>query len=140
EGDAADAEKKDRRRDQPPSPFPALIGEIGQLLDRQRDETAENDENPSPQRPVGFWISRFRRHQLRSPRLFVRPNMAAPHRQSAACLPCPGQAGMSRRRSTNGVALLLVRKFLYVVAFLTALAIAGMIAFSFFGSKLMRSA
>ncbi|OJY60885.1 MAG: hypothetical protein BGP16_13260 [Sphingobium sp. 66-54] len=34
----------------------------------------------------------------------------------------------------------MVRKFLYVVAFLTALAIAGMIAFSFFGSKLMRSA
>lgn len=47
---------------------------------------------------------------------------------------------MSRVRSTNGVALLLVRKFLYVVAFFTALAIAGMIAFSFFGSKLMQSA
>jgi len=40
----------------------------------------------------------------------------------------------------NGVALLLVRKFLYVIAFLTALAIAGMIAFSFFGAKLMQSA
>jgi hypothetical protein len=34
----------------------------------------------------------------------------------------------------------LVRKFLYVVAFLTALAIAGMIAFSFFGPKLMQRA
>jgi hypothetical protein len=34
----------------------------------------------------------------------------------------------------------LVRKFLYVVAFLTALAIAAMIAFSFFGPRLMRSA
>src|SRR5690606_8982728 len=34
----------------------------------------------------------------------------------------------------------LVRKFLYAVAFLTALAIAGMIAFSFFGPGLMQRA
>ncbi|BAK66734.1 hypothetical protein SLG_20590 [Sphingobium sp. SYK-6] len=34
----------------------------------------------------------------------------------------------------------MARKFLYVVAFLTALAIAAMIAFSFFGPKLMQSA
>lgn len=34
----------------------------------------------------------------------------------------------------------MARKFLYVIAFLIALAIAGMIAFSFFGQKLMRSA
>lgn len=34
----------------------------------------------------------------------------------------------------------MVRKFLYIVAFLTALAIAAMIAFSFFGPRLMQSA
>lgn len=34
----------------------------------------------------------------------------------------------------------MARKFLYVVAFLTALAIAGMIAFSFFGPSLMKNA
>lgn len=34
----------------------------------------------------------------------------------------------------------MARKFLYIVAFFTALAIVGMIAFSFFGSKLMQSA
>ncbi|MCW2384053.1 MULTISPECIES: DUF3089 domain-containing protein [unclassified Sphingobium] len=34
----------------------------------------------------------------------------------------------------------MARKFLYVVAFFTALAIAGMIAFSFFGPRLMQSA
>ncbi|MBN8832511.1 MAG: DUF3089 domain-containing protein [Sphingomonadales bacterium] len=34
----------------------------------------------------------------------------------------------------------MARKFLYVVAFFTVLAVLGMIAFSFFGSRLMRSA
>jgi len=34
----------------------------------------------------------------------------------------------------------LARKFLYVVAFFTVLAVLGMIAFSFFGARLMRSA
>ncbi|MBT2185692.1 DUF3089 domain-containing protein [Sphingobium nicotianae] len=34
----------------------------------------------------------------------------------------------------------MARKFLYVIAFFACLAIAGMIAFSFFGQKLMRSA
>jgi len=55
-------------------------------------------------------------------------------------LALPRASGHEPETSTNGVALLLVRKFLYVIAFLTALAIAGMIAFSFFGAKLMQGA
>lgn len=51
---------------------------------------------------------------------------------SARALPEGGPS--SRSRSS------LARKFLYVVAFLTVLAIVGMIAFSFFGPKLMQSA
>ncbi len=58
----------------------------------------------------------------------------------AACLPAALPAGMSARPCSDWSRARLARKFLYVVAFFTALAIAAMIAFSFFGPGLMRSA